>query len=162
MDIQEAFDTALSAEHESEVLYRGLAEQTEDDRIREIFSYLADEEKSHYAAINSLKKLYGLQEGDNRPVLPQRKFDIEALRTPIVTEKLKQDIKSGRYESSTLAFAVQLEKNGVDHYAKIAKQVEDTNIKTFFESLSRWEQDHHDFLENHFENINKAAVRKNE
>ncbi|ASJ01529.1 ferritin-like domain-containing protein [Thermococcus gorgonarius] len=61
-DIRDVLKIAMESEKLAETIYRKLAEETENPKLREVYLRLAETEKGHYEALASLWKSLGLEE----------------------------------------------------------------------------------------------------
>jgi rubrerythrin len=145
MDLKKVFGTAMKAEIEGRELYKSVADRTDDSKAREVFLYLSQEEDMHF---ESLKKMYdSVVEGEPisiPAVSPLLKF--EDAESPIFSREFKERIKDKHYEMSSLSMALRLERDSTEYYRKMAEEVEDKELKSFFTRLADWENDHYEAI----------------
>jgi rubrerythrin len=145
MDLKRGFEDAMKGEVEGRELYLVAAERTEDEKAKEVFTYLAQEENSHFEA---LKKMYHahLRKEDYRiPDLP-RLVRFEDVTSPIFSKEFKERLKGKHFEMSALSIALKLEQDAFQFYQRMSDESADGDLKAFFGKLSVWEKDHYDAL----------------
>jgi len=146
MDSQEIFATALQYEEKIRDLYRSTDKIVDDERGRQIFRALADDEQSHVEfLLYSLEQLKAHGTIDiNRlvtsiPTIQQIESSIERMKTTIPTQMLG-DIKS------VLASALKLEKETSAFYREACSKTEG-EIKAIFEKFLEIEDRHIDVVQ---------------
>jgi len=136
---------AIQAERDGNSFYRMAAKGTDDEKGKEIFETLANEELDH---MHFLRKQYDsiLETGSPDMTLKLGpKADLSGL-SPIFSEKLKSRIKDAHIEMSALSIGIQLELDAIKFYQAQSEKVEDQNIKQFYDELVEWEQGHYNAL----------------
>jgi len=53
-DLEDVLQSAMEAEKLAETIYRKLAEETDNEKLRKVYLYLADVERGHYSALKAL------------------------------------------------------------------------------------------------------------
>jgi len=146
MDSQEIFATALQYEEKIRDLYRSTDKIVDDERGRQIFRALADDEQSHVEfLLYSVEQLKAHGTIDiNRlvtsiPTIQQIESSIERMKTTIPTQMLG-DIKS------VLASALKLEKETSAFYREACSKTEG-EIKAIFEKFLEIEDRHIDVVQ---------------
>jgi rubrerythrin len=136
---------AITAEGDGYNFYMLAAENTSDEKGKEVFQMLAREEGDH---IKYLRTQYESILNDGVPnsgiKLPKRK-EFEGA-SPIFSSGLKSRIKDAHMEMSALSIGIQLELNAIKHYRDQAEIAEDPTIKDFFMELVEWESGHYELL----------------
>ncbi|MFW6208439.1 MAG: hypothetical protein ACOC2R_07360 [Spirochaetota bacterium] len=64
----------------------------------------------------------------------------------VVSEDIKEEIKSASHESAALSAALGIERNAYELYSQRAKESDYQLEKELYEKLATWEQDHIKFL----------------
>jgi rubrerythrin len=140
--IERGLLAAVRAEHEGFHFYSMAAESTKDEKGREIFLTLADDERRHAeflkAQLESIKKT-------GRP-------DMDAVlgakteytgQSPIFSEGIRARIATAHYEMTALSVGIQLELDAIKHYKQLADRATDTVVNKFFLDLAEWESEHY-------------------
>jgi len=146
MDLKQAFETAMKGEIEGRELYLIAAERSGDEKAKEVFSYLAQEEDSHFEALKKMYHSYLKGEALHLTELPRLVRFEDALH-PIFSADFKQRLKGRHFEMSALSIALKLEQDSFRFYGKMADETENRELKKFFSHLSEWEKDHYDALQ---------------
>lgn len=136
---------AIQAERDGYRFYLMAAQSTQDDKARETFKRLADEELGHE----------GFLRVQYRSVADTGAFDAKARLgtqffypgdSPIFSPELVARIEEAHFEMSALSIAIQLELNAINHYQSAAAKVSDEAAKKVFTELANWETDHYQML----------------
>jgi rubrerythrin len=145
MDLKHAFETAMKGEIEGRELYKIAAERSDDAQAKDVFTYLAREEDSHFEA---LKGMYHSYVKDQELVIPElpRLVTFKDARNPIFSEDFKGRLEGRHFEMSALSIALKLEQDAFQYYQRVSDESDNTEIKSFFSRLSAWEKDHYNAL----------------
>ena len=143
--LAEALKKAALAEREGQHFYRMAAASTQDEKGREVFTGLAEDEvmheqwlRAHYdSVVEHGVPAEGLQ--------LSRGIDLSGA-WPIFSESIKSRIKDAHYEMTALAVGIQLELTAVNFYKQCAADSADPKLKDFFTQLVEWELGHYDAL----------------
>jgi rubrerythrin len=147
MDLKEAFKEAMRGELEGRELYSLTAEKVTDEKAKQIFEHLAQEEYSHYKTLEEIAKNYF----EGKPVkVPKlsKLVSFEDAKSPIFTEDFKNFLKDKHFEMSALSIGMKLELESSKIYKEMADAIDDETIKGLFSELSEWEKGHYDALKN--------------
>jgi len=150
--VLDALKKAIVAEYEGHNFYRMSADNTADDRGREVFLALAQEELDH---AKYLKTQYNsiLENGSaTNEVLPDHRIEISG-SSPIFSAKLKERIREAHYEMTSLSVGIQLELSAMEFYRTQAERAGDAQVSQFFTRLSEWEKGHYQALLRQQENL---------
>ena len=136
-------EIALEIEEESISFYTAQAEKTKDTEMKQFFRFLAEQEKGHLNAINSLKESLETKGEWVKPVLPGKE------RPEIFAKKDwdKEDLEG----LTAILFALWKEKQAQEFYEKIAEKVNDSQAKEFFLALAEFEKGHAEMLSEYAE-----------
>ena len=145
MDLKLALETAMKGEVEGRELYQIAAERSDDEKAKDVFTYLAKEEDSHFEA---LKGMYHSYLKDQKLVVPElpRLVEFTDAKNPIFSDSFKNRLAGRHFEMSALSIALKLEQDAFQYYQKVSDESEDGEIKKFFSRLSAWEKDHYNAL----------------
>jgi rubrerythrin len=145
MDLKLALETAMKGEIEGRELYQIAAERSDDEKAKDVFTYLAKEEDSHFEA---LKGMYHAYIKDQELVIPDlpRLVEFTDAENPIFSDSFKSRLEGRHFEMSALSIALKLEQDAFQYYQKVSDESDDEAIKSFFSRLSTWERDHYNAL----------------
>ncbi len=144
-ELLEGLTEAIRAERDGNSFYRMAAKGTEDEKGKEIFETLANEELDH---MHFLRRQYDSIMETGVPDMTIKlgpKADLSGL-SPIFSDKLKSRIKDAHIEMSALSIGVQLELDAIKFYQEQSKKADDPEIKRFYDELAEWEQGHYNAL----------------
>jgi len=144
--------SAMRAEHEGFHFYAMAARNTEDEKGREIFNRLADDEREH---LEFLKNQYVALRDKGTPNQDATLGSMLKLEgpSPIFSDRIKGRLKDAHFEMTALSIGIQLELDAVQHYKKLSDEAEDEFVKWFFLQLSEWESGHYQALLDQQENL---------
>jgi rubrerythrin len=136
---------AMRAEHEGFHFYSMAASNTPDEKGKEIFNQLADDERTH---LEFLKSHYIALRANGKPDPNAELGPISEYRgpSPIFSDNIKTRIKDAHYEMTALSIGIQLELDAVKHYTRLSEQADDPTVKGFFKELADWERGHYEAL----------------
>ncbi|MEJ5166046.1 MAG: ferritin family protein [Thermoanaerobaculia bacterium] len=143
MELSEIIKTAMQGEMDGYYHYSNAAISTEDEKAKEIFQGLAEEEKKHYKILSewlqfTQKEITSFDYNKIKEV-EKLKFSGES---PIFSEEFKKKIREKHLEMSALSIGMLLEKTSIDFYRNWAEKVEEKEAKEFLEELAKWEEGH--------------------
>ena len=140
--VAEALKKAILAEVEGQHFYRMAAASTQDEKGKEVFNALADDEvlhenylRAHYdALIASGTAAPNVRLGTPPPLTES---------SPIFSAAIKSRIQGAHYEMTALSIGIQLEMGAMKFYEQAAKETSDPELSRFFRELSEWEGTHY-------------------
>jgi rubrerythrin len=141
--VQEALKLAINTEKESMEFYRKAGSITKDQRSKQVFELLANEEIGH------LKAFFDHYQGGDLG-------DLESfIRTPgdqssATHQALEQVLAADVHEQKALEIALQEEKACIELYTVMAKDIADPQVKRVFETVIRETQKHYDLIEDEY------------
>ena len=136
---------AMLAERDGVQFYSMAAKQAEDRGAVTLFEQLANEEMSHF---NALQKAY-------QSILDTGTWDPNmAWDTPwdpgkaghIFSDDFARRIQGRHLEMAALSIGILLEKQSFEFYTQQAEIAEDATVKAFFRELALWEEGHYKML----------------
>ncbi len=145
MDLKLALETAMKGEIEGRELYKIAADRSDDAKAKDVFTYLAKEEDSHFEALKGMYHSLLKREELVIPDLP-RLVKFEDAVNPIFSDDFKGRLQGRHFEMSALSIALKLEQDAFQYYQKVSDESDDTELKKFFSRLSAWEKDHYNAL----------------
>ncbi len=136
---------AMRAEHEGFHFYSMAAGNTPDEKGKEIFTQLADDERNH---LEFLKSHYIALRATGQPDPNAEIGSIPEYSgpSPIFSDGIKSRIKDAHFEMTALSIGIQLELDAVKHYTRLSELADDDTVKTFFKDLADWERGHYQAL----------------
>ncbi|MEW6697362.1 MAG: ferritin family protein [Bacillota bacterium] len=144
----QAIKTAILNEHEGYRFYQLAAEKGASPEVRNVFLYLAQEEKKHE---DFLRKLYGAVEKNQLDGVMEEAQLCRPLESPHVfsPEHIKNEETS--LIVSALAMAVKMEKDSAEFYREAAAKTDMETVRQIFLQLADWENQHLDALNNTYD-----------
>ncbi|NPE30961.1 ferritin family protein [Methanococcoides sp. SA1] len=137
--IEDAVKLGISFEDQGREFYLEFAQKTKDLAAKELFLYLADEEKKHSQYLmNYLDGEVLLFEGDS---------DVHNFKSAFSSEFTGGDLG----EVGILLAAMRLERKTEDLYSMLARNASDSKQEEFFENLSSVERGHYDLIDGFLE-----------
>jgi len=137
--------SAMRAEHEGFHFYAMAARNTEDEKGREIFNRLADDEREHLAFLKTQYVALRDKGAPDQGTSLGKPLALEG-PSPIFSDAIKRRVKDAHFEMTALSIGIQLELGAVRHYKQLADAADDDFVKRFFMELSEWESGHYNAL----------------
>ena len=160
MDLKDVLKKAMQGEIEGRELYKTASEKSDDEKAKEVFAFLSDEEESHFQALQSIYKSY-TEDEELKIELPAKKINFNNADNPIFSENFKSRLKGKHFEISALSIGIKLELDSYKFYADMADETFDIKLKEFFRNLSEWEKAHYDALNRELESLQNEYFEKN-
>ena len=160
MDLKDVLKKAIQGEIEGRELYKTAADKSEDEKAKEVFSFLAEEEDSHIKALQSIFKSYA-ENKEFKIEFPEKKINLENAESPIFSNKFKERLKGKHFEISALSIGMKLELDSYKFYSDMADEAYDVKIKEFFKYLSDWEKSHYNALNREMEDLQNDYFEQN-
>jgi len=135
---------AILMERKGHAFYSKIAEQSDNEDIKELFQIMASEELLH---IKFLSKAYLHAKNTNKfelsdlPEQGDNEFTDE-----ILSAKIKNKLSVAGFEAAAISAAIDMENRAVDVYSKNYENATDKNEKELFRWLAEWEMEHHKVL----------------
>ncbi len=140
--MKNAFEYAMQMELESDKLYRDMAKNEPDERIKTVLVMLADEEIKHYNAFKKMAETSDASDFDN--------FDISESVKKIFSV-IKEDKKPYHFSDVQVEFyqkAAEVEDRAYEFYIQKAAQSDDDAVKEAFLKIASEEKKHQKLMEN--------------
>jgi len=135
---------AILMEKRGKAFYEAIAEQTNSEDVKKIFSIMASEEQTHIELLSrqylSYQKTHEFVKDD---------FDSNAngsISNLILNEDIKKQITAASYEAAAISAAIDMETKAIEVYSQRAAETSDPNEKKLFLWLADWEKGHHKIL----------------
>jgi len=138
----EEIKKGTKAEMDSVMLYQKALEDSEGSEVKEFFQERVEEEKQHY---NYLVNYYRLIEAGKEMIDFTNGItdEVKLERDSIFTEEFLKRIGEKQSLFSAISTAVLLEKEAFQFYKNLAQDVEDPELKSFFNRMGHWETEHY-------------------
>ncbi len=144
-ELLQALEHAIQAEIEGYHFYTMAADATPDERGREVFRQLADEEVKHAEYLRAqYRSLAEKGRVDASAVLDGEPAFGEG--TSFFTPELEKRATKAHFEMTALSVGAQLEADAIRFYQEQAARAEDPAVRSFLLELAEWERGHHDAL----------------
>jgi rubrerythrin len=137
---------AYQIEVDGYTFYSMTADRADKPAVQELFVKLAQDEVQHQAFLRTVLKNYhdrGVEAFSVGIVVP----DLHVLSEKIFTDRFREQAEGAAFEMAALSVGMTLEKNAVAHFSGAAKSADEAEIRTFYEFLANWEQQHLDALQ---------------
>jgi rubrerythrin len=137
--------TAMRAEHQGYHFYSMAKETIADEKGREIFAQLAEEEKEHLAFLSQQFKSIvetGMPDGALTLGTP---LNLSG-DSPIFSNRIRSRIDTAHAEMTALSVGIQLELDAVKAYSELADKAGDAAVAAFYRELAEWERGHYNAL----------------
>lgn len=138
----EEIKKGIRVELDSVNLYEKSYLDSEDSEVKDFFKERIAEEKEHY---NYLINYYNLVEIGKEMVDFTQGLTREESpdRDSIFSEEFLKRIGEKQTLFSAISTAVLLEKEALQFYKNLAQDVDDTELKSFFNRMGHWETEHY-------------------
>jgi rubrerythrin len=141
--VQEALKLAINSEKDSMDFYRKAASMMTDERSRQVFELLANEEMGHLTAF--FDHYQGSDLGDLESFKARPADQASATH-----QALEQALATEVHEQKALEIALQEEKSCIELYTVMAKEISDPLVRRVFETVIRETQKHYDMIEDEY------------
>jgi rubrerythrin len=143
--VTDGLKQAIQAEIDGYHFYMMAARSTTDDKGREVFESLAQDEKEHVRFL-SLQYSAFMDKGAPDPTATLgRRAELQGT-SPIFSEQFRERIADAHFEMSALSIGISLELSAVKFYKDQAAQSDDATVKKFYNDLADWESGHYQAL----------------
>jgi rubrerythrin len=136
---------AYQIEVDGYTFYSMTADQAQKPAVQELFGRLAQDEVQHQAFLRSVLKNYH-DKGLEAFSLSVKTPDLHAFAEKVFTERFREQAEGAAFEMAALSVGMTLEKNAVAYFSGAAKNASDTEVRSFYQFLANWEQQHLDAL----------------
>lgn len=145
MDI---YQFAINFEQENRKYYEELAEKSDDQRIKNVFSELAKEEAKHERIVKQLRDQKEVEEVE---------FDI-ILKVNEVFSDIKEDLPEQVMPTQQVDIykkALEMERKSKDFYSEKAKEAKNAKAEKMLKRLAKEEKKHEDIIRSIIELVNR-------
>jgi rubrerythrin len=152
--IAEAWKKALMNEVEGREFYRMAAANARLDGVRQMFTFLMDEEERHREAI--LEQIGRVARGKSPRSVRKGpgKREIRKFRSPLFTPDFVARGRQAEAEAAALSIGMTLEKRAIEQFAALRKMAKgDAAAEKVFDDLIAWEREHLEILTRQYEQL---------
>lgn len=152
-DALEILKKALKLEQDGRAFYLQAAERTTDPKGKAMFASLADDERIHAGMIE--RQIAALTEGQAWVPLDLVTTGVD-LDTPLFPKGqagLEKAVAADATELEALAFALKIENDSFDLYARMARTADDLNARQMYQYLAAAERTHFNLLMSNYESL---------
>jgi rubrerythrin len=151
---------AMEAELTGHQFYKAASRNTKDQKGKETFSRMADEEMGHF---NYLRHQYQsiLKNGEYDFTKKLPKGHKKSGSSPIFSKEIQNRIKTSHFEVSALTIGMKLEMEAAGFYRKCAAKAATPAAKKFYTELAEWEQGHYDSFKNQLDLLKEEYFAAN-
>jgi rubrerythrin len=143
--VTDGLKEAIQAEIDGYHFYMMAARSTDDDKGREVFEKLAQDEKEHVRFL-SLQYDAFMEQGAPDPAATLGKRATLQGTSPIFSDSFHSRIKDAHFEMSALSIGIGLELSAVQFYKDQAARSNDEIVQKFYTELADWESGHYKAL----------------
>jgi rubrerythrin len=150
--LAEGWKQALMNEVEGREFYRMAAANARLDGVRQMFTFLMEEEERHREAI--LEQIGRMAEGKPARLVRKAagKREIQKFRSPLFTPEFVARGKNAEGEAAALSIGLTLEKRAIEQFTALRRKVKgDAEAEKVVADLIAWEQDHLKLLARQYE-----------
>ena len=138
----EGIKTAIQTEIDGYNFYFLAAQRTKNEKGKEMFQYLAEEELRHREILEAQNKSL-MEEGKwgkiPKPTKVPKSF---RAKSPIFSPEFSKRGKVQNFEMSALSIGILLEQRSIEFFSSLVKETEDPQAKMIFKALAKWEGEH--------------------
>ncbi len=156
-DALDVLKKALKLEQDGKAFYRQAAERTADPKGKAMFASLADDEVMHAGMIE--RQIAALTEGEDWLSLDLviRDVDLDSPLFPQGKAAFEKAVAADSNELEALAFALGIENDSYELYAKMAMMADDLNARQMYQYLAAAERTHFDLLMSNYESLSTMS-----
>jgi len=150
--IIEILRKAYEIEVDGYTFYSMTADRADKPAVQELFGKLAQDEIQHQAFLRSVLKGYddhGLSAFSMSMKIP----DLGAFSNKVFTDRFREQAEGAGIEMAAVSVGMTLEKNAVAYFSGAARDATETEVRTFYQFLADWEQQHLNALQGLHESI---------
>lgn len=136
----EILKEAILLERRGMAFYGKVAEQAENQAVREVFELMADEEQKHIHTLSEQFKAYY----QDKKFIPITYSETEAdhVASKVMSQEVKDKISAAGFEAAAIAAAISMEEQAIKLYSESARTATDPDAKALYEWLAQWERGH--------------------
>ncbi|MBE3073157.1 MAG: ferritin family protein [Acidobacteria bacterium] len=137
---------AYQIEVDGYTFYSMTADHADKPAVQDLFGKLAQDEVQHQAFLRSVMKNCD-QLGAGAFAVSITLPDLRAFSNKVFTDRFREQAEGAAFEMAALSVGMTLEKNAVAYFSTAARDAPETEVRTFYQFLADWEQQHLDALQ---------------
>ncbi len=151
---------AILLEMRGRAFYKKVADQTQNEAVREFFETMVAEENHHMDILGAQLKSYRA----NQKFAPLDAADTQSEPLPdlVLSAEVKQQLATADFEAAAISAAMLMEERAVKLYGERAAATDDTEEKALYQWLSSWEEGHLSFLADLDKDLKEAIWEDNQ
>ncbi len=145
---------AIILEQQGQSFYQQVAQQTDSEAVKNIFTIMAEEEKKHEKILTTQAAQY---QNSGKFDFSGDLGDPEEFSREVLSKQIADQISAASYEAASISAAIAMEQKTVDLYSQQAREVDDKAAKEMYQELARWEKTHAAFLNEIYEDLLESS-----
>ena len=137
----EILKMAILMEHRGKAFYKKVAEQTDNEEVKNIFNIMANEEQVHIDFLSEQFAYYQKNDRLNPDKLSLKQAE-DSIANTILSKDLKEKLSAAGYEAAAISAAIDMEKKAIAVYSERASTASEQSEKELYAWLANWENDH--------------------
>lgn len=137
----EILKMAILMEVRGKAFYQKVAQQTDNEEIKNIFNIMANEEQTHIEFLSDQFAYYQKNKKINPDKVGLAQAD-DSIAKMILSPELKKKLSAVGYEAAAISAAIDMEKRAIAVYSERAENATDQSEKELYAWLANWENDH--------------------
>lgn len=146
------FEFAMKMEQEGEKFYRELADKTKNAGLKQIFTYLADEEVKHYKLFKGMLERQGVEYESSDILVDSKNIFSEMKESGAV------DVSGDTSQLESYKFALEMEEKAYTFFEEKCAEATDPKEKKFLEVIAQEERRHYRLIEGIIEFISQPET----
>ena len=151
---------AILLERRGRAFYQKVADQAQNEAVREFFETMVAEENHHMHILTEQLKSY--QSGQAFAALSEEDAQSQPLPDMVLSEEVKKQIAAADFEAAAISAAMLMEERAVRLYGDRAAATGDDQEKALYQWLTDWEKGHLAFLSNLDQELKTAIWNDNQ
>lgn len=138
----EILKEAILLERRGRQLYSSFAEQAGNEKVKKIFSIMANEEKAHEDFLTQQYKNYLKERKFTGDFSAQNDGADDRLSAMVFDKGFINTLGAASFEAAAISASIELENKTIKIYTERAKNAPDPFEKSLFQMLADWEKTH--------------------
>lgn len=135
---------AILLERRGKAFYSNVAEKSDSEAAKKIFTMMAEEEDEH---IKFLSRQFAHYVKTNEFLKTEHHEEVsDEVAMKVLTDDIKKQINAASFEAAAISSAMDFETRAVKVYSDRADSATDENEKALYKMLADWEKGHQHIL----------------
>ncbi len=152
---------AILLERRGKAFYSNIAEKTNSEAVKKVFTMMAEEEDDHIKFLSRQFKSYVNDHKFIENEAPAEDPNEETV-LKILSKDIKKQISAASFEAAAISAAIDFETRAVKVYSDRAEEATDPKEKEMYQMLADWEKGHHHFLHRLNEDLKEEIWNDNQ